>query len=108
MATGTITPNKSIAGTISKKTVGGTIVAGGSADHNRLTNRDKADQQSIIAVIKSQDVLAIKVNEDQLKQFDGKAFNKYTEMAEKKISISDKIIVYDLIKKTEELNSESK
>ena len=34
--------------------------------------------------------------------------NKYTEMAEKKISISDKIIVYDLIKKTEELNSESK
>ena len=34
--------------------------------------------------------------------------NKYTDMAEKKISISDKIIVYDLIKKTEELNLESK
>ena len=36
----------------------------GTADHNRLTNRDKADQQSIIATIKSQDTLAIKVNEE--------------------------------------------
>ena len=50
MATGTITPNKSIAGTISKKTVGGTIVAGGSADHDRLINRDKADQHPIEAI----------------------------------------------------------
>lgn len=50
MATGTITPNKSIAGTISKKTVGGTIVAGGSADHNRLINRDKTDQHPIEAI----------------------------------------------------------
>ena len=50
MATGTITPNKSIAGTISKKTVGGTIVAGGSADHNSLINRDKADQHPIEAI----------------------------------------------------------
>ena len=50
MATGTITPNKSIAGTISKKTVGGTIVACGSADHNRLINRDKADQHPIEAI----------------------------------------------------------
>ena len=36
----------------------------GSADHRRLTNRDKVDQQSIIAVIKSQDDLVIKVNEE--------------------------------------------
>ena len=49
----------------SQHSLRGTVAgSGGTADHNRLTNRDKADQQSIIATIKSQDALAIKVNEE--------------------------------------------
>lgn len=36
----------------------------GSADHKILANNDNYNQQSIIAVIKSQDALAIKANED--------------------------------------------
>ena len=69
MASGKLSPTHTIlSGNISsssqhslKGTVAGSV---GSTDHNRLANRDKVDQQSIIAVIKSQDVLAIKVNED--------------------------------------------
>ena len=70
MASGKLSPTHTIlSGDISSSSQhslkGGTAAGGGgSADHNRLTNRDKADQQSIIAVIKSQNALAIKVNED--------------------------------------------
>ena len=69
MASGKLSPTHTIlSGNISSSSqhsLKGTAAdSGGSADHNRLANRDKVDQQSIIAVIKSQDVLAIKVNED--------------------------------------------
>ena len=40
------------------------VGGGGSADHKILTNNDNYNQQSITATIKSQDTLAIKVNEE--------------------------------------------
>ena len=69
MASGKLSPTHTIlSGNISSSSQhslkGGAAAGGGTADHNRLTNRDKADQQSIIATIKSQDALAIKVNEE--------------------------------------------
>ena len=69
MASGKLSPTHTIlSGNISSSnqhSLKGTVAgSGGSTDHNRLANRDKVDQQSIIAVIKSQDALAIKVNED--------------------------------------------
>ena len=69
MASGKLSPTHTIlSGNISSSSQhslkGTTASSGGSAGHRRLTNRDKVDQQSIIAVIKSQDALAIKVNED--------------------------------------------
>ena len=69
MVSGKLSPTHTIlSGNISSSnqhSLKGTVAgSGGSADHNRLTNRDKADQQSIIATIKSQDALVIKVNED--------------------------------------------
>ena len=69
MASGKLSPTHTIlSGNISSSSQhslkGAAAGSGGSADHNRLANRDKVDQQSIIAVIKSQDTLAINVNEE--------------------------------------------
>ena len=67
MATGTITPNKSIAGTISKKTVGGTVVAGGGggvSDHERLTNRDAPNQHPISSITNLSQVLDSKLDSE--------------------------------------------
>ena len=69
MASGKLSPTHTIlSGNISSSSQhslkGAAASSGRNADHNRLTNRDKADQQSIIATIKSQDALAIKVNEE--------------------------------------------
>lgn len=66
MATGTITPNKSIAGTISKKTVGGTIVTGvgGVSDHEKLTNRDAPNQHPISAIENLSKVLDSKLDSE--------------------------------------------
>lgn len=64
MATGTITPNKSIAGTISKKTVSGTIATGvgGVSDHEKLTNRDAPNQHPISAIENLSQVLDSKLD----------------------------------------------
>ena len=69
MASGKLSPTHTIlSGNISSSSQhslkGAAAGSGGSTDHNRLANRDKVDQQSIIAVIKSQNALAIKVNEE--------------------------------------------
>ena len=67
MATGTITPNKSIAGTISKKTVGGTVVAGGGggvSDHEKLTNRETPNQHPISAITNLSQVLDSKLDSE--------------------------------------------
>ena len=66
MATGTITPNKSIAGTISKKTVGGTIATsvGGVSDHEKLTNRDAPNQHPISAIENLSQVLDSKLDSE--------------------------------------------
>ena len=69
MASGKLSPTHTIlSGDISSSSQhslkGVATGSGGTADHNRLTNRDKVDQQSIIATIKSQDDLVIKVNEE--------------------------------------------
>ena len=67
MATGTITPNKSIAGTISKKTVSGTVVTGGGggvSDHEKLTNRDAANQHPISAITNLSQVLDSKLDSE--------------------------------------------
>ena len=67
MATGTITPNKSIAGTISKKTVRGTVVPGGGggvSDHEKLTNRDAAHQHPISAITSLSQVLDSKLDSE--------------------------------------------
>ena len=69
MASGKLSPTHTIlSGNISSSSQhslkGAADSSGGSADHNRLTNRDKVDQQSIIATIKSQDDLVTKVNEE--------------------------------------------
>ena len=66
MATGTITPNKSIAGTISKKTVDGTIATGvgGVSDHEKLTNRDAPNQHPISAIENLSQVLDSKLDSE--------------------------------------------
>ena len=69
MASGKLSPTHTIlSGNISSSSqhsLKGTVAGSdGSTDHNRLANRDKVDQQSITATIKSQDTLAIKVNEE--------------------------------------------
>ena len=69
MAIGKLSPTHTIlSGNISSSSwhslKGAAAVGGGSADHKRLTNNDNYNQQSITVTIKSQDTLAIKVNEE--------------------------------------------
>ena len=69
MASGKLSPTHTIlSGNISSSSQhslkGAADSSGGSADHKILTNNDNYNQQSITATIKSQDTLAIKVNEE--------------------------------------------
>ena len=69
MASGKLSPTHTIlSGDISSSSQhslkGAAVGSGGTADHKILTNNDNYNQQSITATIKSQDTLAIKVNEE--------------------------------------------
>ena len=69
MSSGKLSPTHTIlSGNISSSSqhsLKGTAASSGrNADHKILTNNDNYNQQSITATIKSQDTLAIKVNEE--------------------------------------------
>ena len=69
MASGKLSPTHTIlSGNISSSSQhslkGAAASSSRSADHKILTNNDNYNQQSITATIKSQDTLAIKVNEE--------------------------------------------